>query len=283
MTNFREEIIEIKGRAYAVRRHGAGKVLFALHGFSETSATWDALDLAGYEIFAIDLLGHGKSEKPVDLAAYQLENILTDLALLFSKLTKNKPFSLLGYSMGGRLALRFCLAFPDAPVEHLLVESAGAGLKTEEERASRRLADEKLARNILANGSGWFADFWGQLSLFKSQKALPQAVQERIWQRRANNVPLALAQTLRGTGQGELADISNKIKTLKPNLLYLYGELDHKYSQIVKEIFAPNPSVTVIGLPACGHNAHLENPQLYQQILQNYLAESVCDIIKKDD
>ena len=59
-----KKIITIDGFDYAVRIWGTGEVLFALHGFSESSNTWRNLHLAGYKIVAIDLLGHGSPAKP---------------------------------------------------------------------------------------------------------------------------------------------------------------------------------------------------------------------------
>lgn len=77
--------------------------------------------------------------------------------------------------------------------------------------------------------------------------------------------PLALAQTLNGTGQGQLPYVGDEISLIKSNILYLSGDLDEKYSKIAKEIFAPNPNVTWISVAASGHNIHLENPVTYQK------------------
>ena len=267
-----KKIITINGLGYAVSIWGTGKILFALHGFSESSTTWQKLNLAGFKIIAIDLLGHGASAKPTKLAPYQLDSLLADLHLLFLELACESSFSLLGYSMGGRLALRYCLAYPLAPVEHLILESTGAGIISAVEREKRRLTDESLAQKILLNGSEWFADFWSNLPLFESQKKLSVEIQEEIWQRRAANLPLALSQTLAGTGQGQLDYVGDKISLVKPDILYLSGNLDEKYSKIAKEIFAPNPNVTWLSVSACGHNIHLENPAAYQKILEEFLA-----------
>lgn len=174
--------------------------------------------------------------------------------------------------MGGRLALRYCLAYPSAPVEKLILESTGPGIFSISDREKRQFTDEELAQKILLNGSEWFANFWGNLSLFNSQKKLSVKIQKEIWQRRANNSPLALAQTLRGTGQGQLDYIGDKISLVNPEILYLSGDLDEKYSNIAKEIFAPNSNVTWIPVAGSGHNIHLENPALYQKILEEFLA-----------
>ncbi|AYF99900.1 2-succinyl-6-hydroxy-2,4-cyclohexadiene-1-carboxylate synthase [Lactococcus allomyrinae] len=269
--NFTEQIFEIDGLKYAVKSHGVGKPLFALHGFSEDSSTWDLLDISGYQIFSIDLIGHGNSSKPTELTAYSLENLLTALHQLFCQLADGKSFSLLGYSMGGRIALRYCLAYPLAPVEHLILESTGSGLATELEREQRRISDETLAQKILTNGSSWFADFWGNLALFDSQKKLSADLQKQIWQRRTANAPHSLANTLRATGQGQLEDVSDHIDEINADILYLSGALDTKYTQIARETFAPHPHIKTVNIENVGHNIHLENPEIYNKILTEYL------------
>lgn len=55
-----------------------------------------------------------------------------------------------------------------------------------------------------------FADFWANISLFESQKKLSVKIQQEIWESRASNSPLALAQTLNGTGQGQLPILAIK-------------------------------------------------------------------------
>lgn len=87
-----KKIMTIAGLDYAVSIWGSGKIIFALHGFSESSSTWQKLSLTGYKIVAIDLLGHGSSAKPDTLAPYKLDQVLSDLHLLFTQFADGKPF-----------------------------------------------------------------------------------------------------------------------------------------------------------------------------------------------
>lgn len=50
------------------------------------------------------------------------------------------------------MALRYCLAYPSAPVKYLILESTGPGFLSSEDRKKRRLADEELGQKILLNG-----------------------------------------------------------------------------------------------------------------------------------
>jgi pimeloyl-ACP methyl ester carboxylesterase len=86
-----------------------------LHGFATSSArTWwetgwlDLLADAGHETVAIDILGHGKAEKPHDAAAYaDLEGYVAE------RLPDSRPVDAIGFSLGARLLLGLAAAQPD--------------------------------------------------------------------------------------------------------------------------------------------------------------------------
>ena len=265
-----ENFTTSSGQTYHVNFRGQGLALFALHGFSENLQTWDHLNLSNWQIISLDLIVHGESDKPEKIEPYQLSNILTDLREIIEHYRRGQNFVLLGYSMGGRLALNYALDFPEN-LTYLILESASPGILSESDRLARRQADEKLAEKIEQNGSTWFADFWKNQTIFSSQKRLPEQVQRDIWQMRADNLPSALAETLRATGQGNLPYLAHRLSELKMPILYLSGELDSKYSRIAKEIFQPLKKVKHIMVPNCGHNIHLEAPQLFSEILQKEL------------
>ena len=93
---------------------------------------------------------------------------------------------ILGYSMGGRLALSFAVLYPEF-VRKLILESTSPGLESETERKNRRSQDEKLGKFILEQGIEKFVDYWENIPLFATQKGLPQAVQSAIREQRLTN------------------------------------------------------------------------------------------------
>lgn len=268
----REEFFDIGGQTYRIKRKGEGRPLIALHGFAQSAETWDELEIQGFEIIACDLLGHGKSSKPQTLAPYRLSEILSVLQTLMSKLTQGRDYVLMGYSLGGRLALQYALNYPEEPLSALIVESASPGISNPQERAERQRSDLELAQKIISNGAEWFADFWGRLPLFTSQQKLPEAVQARIRKARAANSPHALALTLEGTGQGQLEYIGDRLSEISSPLLYIGGEYDLKYQQIAKRYFQPLKNSQLAIVPQAGHNAHVERLEEFRMILVNFLA-----------
>lgn len=85
-----------------------------LHGFATSSArTWwetgwlDLLGDAGRETVAIDILGHGKADKPHDPAAY------ADLEGYVAERLPDGPVDAIGFSLGARLLLGVAITRPE--------------------------------------------------------------------------------------------------------------------------------------------------------------------------
>ena len=84
-------------------------------------------------------------------------------------LLKIEKTDILGYSMGGRLALSFAILYP-VFVRKLILESSSPGLITEQERANRRMQDRKLCDLIQKNGIEKFVEYWENIPLFSITK-----------------------------------------------------------------------------------------------------------------
>ena len=65
-----------------------------------------------FRTVAIDLTGHGKTAVPEDIARYSMEQQVEDLEALFDMLSLDR-FTLVGYSMGGRIALAYTVQYPE--------------------------------------------------------------------------------------------------------------------------------------------------------------------------
>src|SRR5689334_8938781 len=104
----------VNGIHYHVETHGRGDPLVLLHGFTGSGVNWTGhteVFAQYFQVITIDLLGHGQTDAPVDLARYRIESAASDLVAILDKLSLDKV-TLLGYSMGGRLALYAALTSP---------------------------------------------------------------------------------------------------------------------------------------------------------------------------
>lgn len=241
--------------------------LILLHGFAQSSASWDAvarkLAATGRPIYALDLVGHGESERPADACAYALDaqgEALLSFARMVADREGARP-AVLGYSMGGRVTLAALRRDPRA-FAAVVLEAAGFGPATQAERDAATERDAACAARLRADGLEAFMDFWEQLPLFASQRDLPPDVRERLRAGRMANDAEALARTFEQAGQHVMPSRAETLETLDvlragdTPLLYLAGERDEKYRALAAQ--AAEAGATVRIIPGAGHNAHLE-------------------------
>jgi 2-succinyl-6-hydroxy-2,4-cyclohexadiene-1-carboxylate synthase len=169
-----------------------------------------------------------------------------------------------GYSMGGRLCLRLALDRPDL-VRALVVLSSSPGIADDAERAARREADEKLARQIERDGVDAFLERWLRQPLFST---LPQDA-AGLDDRRAGNTVATLTHALRVLGTGAQEPLWDRLGDLEPPFVPAAGVLDEKYVGIAFEMAARvGPGVHPVLIGGAGHAAHLENPEGVASVLR---------------
>lgn len=259
---------------YGYMEQGEGEALLLLHGFTGSSASWARVlpELAErYRVIAVDLLGHGVSDAPAEAERYGMVPVAADIAALLDYLDIARAH-LLGYSMGGRLALYLALLWPER-WRSLVLESSSPGLAAAEERIERAAHDKELASFIEAKGIEAFVDYWEQLPLFASQQRLPAALQGKYRRRRLQNRPAGLAGSLRGMGTGVQPSQWERLDELALPTLLIAGALDEKFVAIAQKMARVIPGATLAMVPGAGHTVHLERPEMYLRIVGEWLAE----------
>jgi 2-succinyl-6-hydroxy-2,4-cyclohexadiene-1-carboxylate synthase len=262
------------GTRFIARKDGqdSAQTLVLLHGFTGSAAGWghllDALAEYGLRIIALDLLGHGQSDAPEDAQRYSIEHCQQDILAALQALGIRKgQATILGYSMGGRIALyaafsRFFRA--------LILESASPGLENPVEREQRRASDEALAASIKREGVPAFVERWERLPLFESQKMLPFECWETLHRQRLQNNATGLAQSLRGVGTGVQPSLYAQLPNLHIPVLLITGKLDTKFTAIAKRMAQALPQSQLHIIPAAGHTVHLEQPQLFTSLVGDF-------------
>ena len=237
-----------------------------LHGFTGHGGAWaaqaEAITTAGYRVLAPDLLGHGRSPAPASPCRYGMERAASDLSALLRDIT-SEPAHLLGYSMGGRLALFFALTY-SAQVRSLTLESASPGLANDSERARRREHDNALADEIERDGIPAFVKVWELLPLWESQRErLTSEQRQQLRAQRLTNRPTGLANSLRGMGTGAQPNLRPRLPSLAVATLLLAGADDPKCVVVNREMAQLLPNARLVVLPNAGHNVHLERPGVF--------------------
>ena len=258
---------------YHLEAIGVGEPLLLLHGFSGDSSSWRAIAntlAARWRIIMLDSLGHGKSDAPSKVDSYRMACLAADIMDLLDQIAIKRTH-LLGYSMGGRLALYLALRFPER-LRSLILESASPGLADPGERAQRCRRDQALAGRIEAEGVTAFVDYWERLPLWDSQSKLPADILAAQRRQRLRNSALGLANSLRGMGTGAQPNLWPELPALQLPSLLLAGEADDKFRRINQEMAARMPQVQLRLIPDAGHNTHLENPPAFCREVSSFLA-----------
>lgn len=247
------------------------RALCFLHGFMGSTAEWapivEALETEAFCLM-VDLPGHGRS---VDRPAYEytMEGATQALADVLDEVGIDRA-SMIGYSMGGRVALYFSVHHP-ARVERLVLESASPGLKTEEARAERRALDAERAECIQQDLPGFLQD-WYRKPLFAS--LAHHRLVETMVERRQDNDPEELARVLEGLGPGRQPSLWGELETVRASALVMTGALDEKYEAITGETAQELPKARRVLVPEAGHNVHAERPQAYLAELCRFLDDT---------
>lgn len=236
-------------------------ILF-LHGFMGNSHEFDqAISLLSHEFYCltVDLPGHGETKVLGGDECYTMPNTAHAIINLLDDLKITKCF-LVGYSMGGRLALYLTLHFPER-FSKVILESASPGLSTEVERAERVKRDEqiarKLERSIDKNDFIAFLSNWYSQPIFGSIKNYPQF--QHLVEVRLQNNPIELAKSLRFMGTGCQPSLWKKLKKNTNPILLLAGEYDEKFVYINTEMTQICDFCHLNIISHSGHNIHFEN------------------------
>lgn len=244
------------------RRSGRGPRLVLLHGFTQTGESLAALAALlerHHEVLLPDLPGHGASPP----ASGGLEGAARAVAATCGRA------SYLGYSLGGRVALRLALDRPDL-VERLVLVSTTAGIEDAGERAARRAADEELARRLEAEGLEGFLEDWLARPLFATLPPDRRGLEARL-----GNDPRRLARALRELGTGAQEPLWDRLDTLveaNVPVLVVAGAADAKFVALGRRLAASlGPVARLEVVPECGHALPLEAPEDLARLVEAFL------------
>ncbi len=248
-----------------VEVRGSGPPLTLLHGFTQTGRLWGPFGdylAQDFTLIAVDLPGHGHSDAVradvPDTAELVREAVVAVLG--------TTPTSLLGYSMGARVALHVALQTGLA-LEHLVLIGGTAGIEDEADRAKRRTADDAMADALEDSGDvDGFITRWLRSPLFARLAGAAQS-EERL-----RNTAAGLASSLRLAGAGTHLPLWHRLSELRVPLLALAGSDDTRYASRalrMSSLTRPDGAATLI--PGGGHAAHLAQPEMSWRLVRHRL------------
>lgn len=245
---------------------GAPRLLL-LHGFAGAAEFWAPLAeawAADWHVLAPDLPGHGASDAPP--LGYGLAEAAEDLAAALPG-----PTTVVGYSLGGRLATHLAVAHPER-VSRLVLIGASAGLATPAERDARFEADARWAAMLREQGLDAFLAAWEALPLFAGQRHAPADRQDRLRALRAGLSAEGLAAAMTAFGLGTQDDLREKLAGLAVPTWWVAGAADEKFSTIAQDMASAMPDARAVIVPGSGHNVAFERPEAIVELLNPVVA-----------
>lgn len=236
--------------------------LIFLHGLLGTKADWQKVieNLPHFRCIALDLPFHGEA-KSVEVADF--EETVHYLAKQIQSAVKNEPYFLVGYSLGGRIALYYSLQAKTEKgyLQGVILEGANLGLKTEEEKQARWQNDAKWAARFMQEPPESVLDDWYQQPVFSH---LDANARQTLIQKRQDNCGANIGKMLLATSLAKQPDFSEKVRLSSVPFFYFCGKRDRKFQTMAISHHLP---LTLI--PHAGHNAHLENAKFFAKNLEN--------------
>jgi len=251
----------------------AGQVpLLLLHGFTGSADTWEELKPelgARRRLLAVDLIGHARSDAPSSADRYAMSACVEDLVGLLDQMGVARC-DVLGYSMGGRVALHLAASAPTR-VRRLLVVSGSPGIVDPRERQARIQADALLADSIEREGIEAFVARWEATPLLALADDVPHAARERQRGERLAHSPRGLANSLRGMGAGSQAPLWDAMSRLEMPTLLIVGERDARYRQIARDMASRLPDARVKVVAGAGHVVQVDRPRALAAVVDAFL------------
>ena len=198
-------------------------VLTALHGFLGLPADWDFLREAGFEVMSP-----------------RLDAIPPEGDVL------------LGYSLGGRLALRALLE--GARYRRAVIVSAGLGLEDRVAREERRRLDDRWARKFERDPWKRLMQEWNAQTVFSGHV---------IHRREEDFDRHELARQLREWSPAVLPAVTWRLHEIKIPVLWIAGDRDEKYANEGRKAVSMLPHGDFWLCPDAGHRAPWENPAAF--------------------
>lgn len=239
----------------------AGEIV-AIHGFLGLARDWSSFGFT-----SVDLWSGVRA-----LAQAETGNAFEDWAKRFNDRfmagrseARQKPW-LVGYSLGGRLAMHAVLKRPELYSGAVFV-SANPGLTAADERTQRRHDDFQWAgRFRTENWTTLIAD-WNAQPVLKTVTGAP----ERLDRQNTDFDRAALAAALEIWSLGKQRDLRAELVRLSLPVLYLTGEEDSKFSRIIADLeLLPTHQHKIIS--GAGHRVPWDRPREFIEALRGFMA-----------
>ncbi|MGD9127258.1 MAG: alpha/beta hydrolase [Planctomycetia bacterium] len=262
-----QKVTTISGFQLAYLDKGAGPVVLLVHGFPMDHSLWENQVQAlkdRYRVIVPDLPGFGQSEL---LSNKELSiSLMADaLVELLEALGITEPVTLAGLSMGGYVVMDFMRCYADR-VERLALFDTRPNIDTPEGIQNR----EQTAQRALSEGiepiiEGMIPKLFSPVSLERKSELVEQMRQKMLATLPNTIAAASLAMAAR-------ADSTELLAQLKIPTLVMVGEHDiPSPPEVMQQMADSIANATFVQVPAAGHLTPLEQPEIVNKSLLQFL------------
>ena len=241
--------------------------IFAFHGFMGVGEDFEPFaDACGLDFETPDLIGHGSFQCD-DPMHYSLD---AQLEYWFGRIPEGSI--LIGYSMGGRLALQFACRYPDL-LSGLVLIGTTPGIADLDERKIRQKWDGSQVDRIRELGVEGFYNEWQRLPIIATQQRIDPDIQTKMKANRLAQSIEGLATSMTHFGTGTMPDCWDALPNLTVPTLLMVGDEDAKYRGLASQMMdrLSKDSVEYAVISCGGHCAHLESMSESAHVLKQWL------------
>jgi NAD+ synthase len=238
-----------------------------VHGISSSLSDWwrltPLLVSAGYQVIAVDLLGHGDSAKPGDPKWYSAKVVYAALEDWIDRLGIDSPFYLVGHSLGGYLSLTYARNHPERVRAMVLVNPLYSL------RQLTRVLDLFMPLAPVGVGLLRAAPQWLVNSFLSYNDSFLTKVDAETRWAYSRDIKRASPHFLRIPATAP--DLTPYLSSITPAALVLWGIEDRiERSDTFPQLVSGLPNATGKGIKNCGHHPHHATPELVSRMILDF-------------
>lgn len=250
-----------------------GRTVVLLHGMNFYGEAWrptiEALRSEGFRVVVVDQIGYGRSSKPI--VAYDLNFKVSNTKALLDHLGIERA-GIVGHSMGGMVASRFAMVYPQATSHVAMVNQIGLS----DQRQSRPWRDTQEVYEGALNGTSYTSVLRNHQIYYPQWRPeyLEYVRRQYGWTLSGDWPRMAMIRALQQQVLYE-DPVVYDWPHIRTKALVIGGEQDGltpRYGELARGVSETLPNAALILYPGIGHNPHFEIPDRFHADLARFLA-----------
>jgi pimeloyl-ACP methyl ester carboxylesterase len=255
--------VDVRGTWLHYRASGGGETLLLVHGLGSSARDWELQTSAvasHYRVIAVDLRGHGQSQKPA--GPYSMTHFAADMDGLLQVIDAG-PAHVVGISLGGMVALQLALDTPEM-VRSLCVVNSVPEVSVRTLRQHSEMALRMVITRVLRMRA--MAAFIAATVFPEPENAQLRRAMAALWSQNDRRAYAAASRALPGWS------VLNRLKEISCRALVVSG--DRPYSSLLQcePRLAEIPGAQVVIIPGALHAAPVQQPEQFNAALRAFLS-----------